>query len=119
MNSVREFRFEDYLAIARRRRWWIVVPPLVLAVVACLVPWALPNRYVSQTLVLIDAQKVPDNYVKPVMTEELNQRLATMKEQILSRAQLEPVIRRFDLFKEDWGKVPIESLIDRMRDLVT
>ena len=58
----------------------------------------LPPQYVSQTLVLIEQQKVPENYVKPVVDEDLGARLASMKEQILSRSRIEPIIERFNLY---------------------
>ena len=51
----------------------------------------------SQTLVLIEQQKVPEDYVKPVVNEDLGARLASMKEQILSRSRIEPIIERFNL----------------------
>jgi polysaccharide chain length determinant protein (PEP-CTERM system associated) len=47
--------------------------------------------------VIIEQQKVPENYVKPVVTEDLAERLASMKEQILSRSRIEPIIERFNL----------------------
>jgi uncharacterized protein involved in exopolysaccharide biosynthesis len=31
----------------------------------------LPPQYISQTLVLIEQQKVPEDYVKPVVNEDL------------------------------------------------
>ena len=52
----------------------------------------------SQTLVLIEQQKVPEDYVKPVVAEDLGARLASMKEQILSRSRIQPIIERFDLY---------------------
>jgi len=51
--------------------------------------------------VLVDQQLVPDTYVKPVVMEDLNQRLASMKEQILSRSRLQPIIERYALFSKD------------------
>ena len=53
---------------------------------------------VSQTLILIEQQKVPEDYVKPVVDEDLGARLGSMKEQILSRSRIEPIIRQFNLF---------------------
>ena len=53
----------------------------------------------SQTLVLIEQQKVPEDYVKPVVTEDLGSRLASMREQILSRSRLEPIIERIQLVR--------------------
>jgi uncharacterized protein involved in exopolysaccharide biosynthesis len=52
----------------------------------------------SQTLILIEEQKVPEKYVVPVVTEDLGARLASMKEQILSRSRVQPIIERFNLF---------------------
>jgi polysaccharide chain length determinant protein (PEP-CTERM system associated) len=56
---------------------------------------------VSQTLVLIEQQKVPEDYVKPVVAEDLEARLASMKEQILSRSRIQPIIERFNLFADN------------------
>lgn len=114
----RELELADYLAIARRRLWLIVIPALVLPVLAYLVSLKIPNRYTSQTLVLVEQQKVPDSYVKPVVSEDLNQRLLTMQEQILSRSRLQPIIEKYDLYKNERRKAPIEDVLDRMRKAV-
>jgi polysaccharide chain length determinant protein (PEP-CTERM system associated) len=115
----RELNLSDYLAIARRRMWWLVLPSVIVPVLTYLVSLKIPNRYTSQTTVLVEQQKVSDTFVKPIMTEDLNARLATMQEQILSRTRLQPMIERFGLFKADQGKVPMEVLVDRVRKLIT
>ena len=115
----RELSFEQYMEILKRRLWWIVIPVVVTPLLAYLGSLLIPNRYTSTTLVLVEQQKVPDNFVKPVVTEELNERLATMQEQILSRTRLQPLIERFGLFAGDVGKVPMEDLVDRMRKLIS
>lgn len=111
----RELTLDDYLAILRRRLWVILIPALLGPVVAFLASLAIPNQYTSQTLVLVEQQKVPESYVRSVVTDQLNSRLSTMKEQILSRTRLEPIIEKFGLYKEDVGKVPMEVLIGRLR----
>lgn len=111
----RELKMDDYVALARRRIWWILAPTVLVPILAYVVSLRIPNRYASQTLVLVEQQKVPDNFVKPVITEDLNGRLATMQEQILSRTRLQPIIESSGLFKADYGKVPMEQLVDRMR----
>ncbi len=70
-------------------------------------------QYISQTLVLVEQQKVPESYVKPVVTEDLSGRLASMKEQILSRSRLQPIIERFNLFAN--GKLSMDDRIDLTR----
>ena len=115
----RELHFDEYVAILKRRMWWIIVPTILVPTLVYVGSLLIPNRYTSMTLVLVEQQKVPDNFVKPVVTEELNQRLATMQEQILSRTRLQPLIERFDLFPNEIGKIPMEDLVDEMRKLIS
>lgn len=112
----RELRFDDYLTILRRRKWLILVPALLGPLIAFGISVELPSRYTSQTLVLIEQQKVPDNYVEPVVTEDLNARLATMQEQILSRTRLQPEIERYHLYADERGNSTMEELVEQMRD---
>ena len=94
----RDLTIEDYAGILKRRFWLILTFAILLLGVGIGLSYILPPQYVSQTLVLIEQQKVPENYVKPVVTEDLGARLATMKEQILSRSRIEPIITKFNLF---------------------
>jgi polysaccharide chain length determinant protein (PEP-CTERM system associated) len=114
----RELTFADYIAILRRR--WVLIT--VLAVVggplAYGVSRLLPNRYTSQTLVLIEQPTVPSDFVKPVISTEINERLASMQEQILSRSRLEPIIHRFGLYSDDVNHVPVEALVARLQKSV-
>jgi len=89
---------EDYGTILKRRWWLIVIPAVILPILGFAITYLVPPEYVSQTLVLVMQQKVPESYVKPVISEDLNARLATMKEQILSRSRLAPIIDRFNLY---------------------
>lgn len=115
----RDLNFDQYLDILKRRIWWIVLPTVLVPGLVYLGSLLISNQYTSQTLVLVEQQKVPDNFVKPVVTEELNERLATMQEQILSRTRLQPLIEKFSLFPSDMGNVPMEDLVDRMRKMIS
>jgi polysaccharide chain length determinant protein (PEP-CTERM system associated) len=93
--------------------------PAVLGCVAVLgVALYLPSRYTSQSLILIEGQRVPDAFVQSVVTEDLNARLATMQEQILSRTRLQAIIERYGLFKNDIKGVPLEELARRLRKAI-
>ncbi len=119
MLGERELSFNDYWMILRRRRWVILVPILVTPMLAFLISLKLDDRYTSQTLVMVEQQKVPDAFVTSVVPEHITERLATMQEQILSRTRLQPIIERFGLFKDEQGDVPMEELVEKMRDAVT
>jgi polysaccharide chain length determinant protein (PEP-CTERM system associated) len=88
---------EDYFAILKRRGWMVLIPALLAPILAVAITYRLTPIYTSKTLVLIQPQTVPDTYVKPIITQDLDSRLASMKEQILSRSRLEPIIERFNL----------------------
>ncbi len=114
----RELTIDDYLAILRRRLWVIIIPAVLVTVGTYLFSLKIPNRYISQTLVMIEQPQVPENYVRPVVTEQLDHRLGTMREQIRSRTRLEPIIQQLGLFKEEVGRVSMEDLVGRMRESI-
>jgi polysaccharide chain length determinant protein (PEP-CTERM system associated) len=120
MIGQRELKLEDYLAIARRHRLILIVPALLGAILGYGISLTIPYQYLSQTLVLVKQPAVPDSVVKPIVNEDLNQRLATMKQQILSRTRLEPIIQDFGLYKKDQEKgLPMEELVARLRKTIT
>src|ERR1700729_1315537 len=94
----RKLNVDDYLAILKRRRWLLIIPLLIFPLIGFGITFLIPAEYVSQTLVLIEEQKVPDDLVKPVISSSLDSRLASMREQILSRSRIQPIIERYDLF---------------------
>jgi polysaccharide chain length determinant protein (PEP-CTERM system associated) len=120
MIGQRELKMEDYLAIARRHRLILVLPAILGAILAYGISLTIPYQYLSQTLVLVKQPAVPDSVVKPIVNEDLNQRLATMKQQILSRTRLEPIIQDFGLYKKDQDRgLPMEELVGRLRKTIT
>lgn len=94
----RELTAQDYAEILKRRFWLMLGSAAVLSAVGIGLTFVIPPHFESQTLVIVQQQKVPEDYVKPVVNEDLNARLASMREQILSRSRLEPIIERYNLF---------------------
>jgi polysaccharide chain length determinant protein (PEP-CTERM system associated) len=109
----RALTVQDYLTILKRRWWIIAIPAIIFPIVGFGITFLVQPQYVSQTLVLVEQQKVPESYVKSVVTEDLSGRLATMREQILSRSRLQPIIERFNLFSG--GKMSMDDRIDLTR----
>jgi polysaccharide chain length determinant protein (PEP-CTERM system associated) len=109
----RTLNVDDYLGILKRRGWMIAVPAIFLALVGFALTFLVSPQYVSQTLILVEQQKVPDDYVRPVVVEDITARLASMKEQILSRSRLEPIIERFNLYGTK--KMSMDDRIDEVR----
>ncbi len=94
---------DDYWAIVRRRRWWILLPLSVCWLVVWVVSWLLPATFQSDALILVEQQKVPEQYVVPNVSVSLQERLQSMTQQILSRTRLQATIDRFHLYARDGG----------------
>ena len=106
---------EEIAGIVWRRKWFIVVPFVLCAVATVLIANRLPKRYRSETVILVVPQRVPESYVKPTVTSRIEDRLASLREQILSRSRLERVIVDLNLYDEQRRKLVMEDVIDVMR----
>jgi polysaccharide chain length determinant protein (PEP-CTERM system associated) len=58
---------------------------------------------------------VPETLVRPTVTSELETRLHTISQEILSRSRLEELIRRFGLYPDLRDSSPMEDIIERLR----
>ncbi len=71
--------------------------------------------YSSQAFVLVEQQKVPDTFVPSMVTDQLEIRLLTMQDQILSRSRLQPVIEEFKLYEHAGKNVSMDERVARLR----
>jgi polysaccharide chain length determinant protein (PEP-CTERM system associated) len=102
------------------RFWWILPIGVVgVGLLGGVLAKVLPRQYTSETLVLVARPTVPSKVVEPIVTEDLNHRLASMQEQILSRSRLEPVIEKFGLYPADRNRLPVDNLVERLRKSIT
>ena len=103
-----------------RQYWWILpLTILVCGTLGLLTAIVLPKKYTSETVVLVAQPTVPIDYVKPVVSDDANRRLASMKEQILSRTRLQPIVEKFGLYAPDRGRAHMEDLVERLKSSVT
>lgn len=99
-----------------RRRWWLGILVFLGTFVPAISFVAfLPDVYRSTATVLVERQQEPETLARPTATEELDTRLHTINQEILSRARLNDLIRRFDLYPTLTGKAAAETLVERMR----
>jgi len=90
----RELTMDDYLAMLRRKAKVILIPALLAPLAGWLVSWAFPPKYTSQSLVMYEGQRVPENMVQPLVSEDLTTRLTALAQQASSRNDLRPVLER-------------------------
>lgn len=98
------------------RRKWLGIVVFLLPLVAMVTGiMALPDLYQSTALVLVERQQVPEAFVRSTVTSQLEIRLHTISQEILSRSRLEALITRLGLYPELKGQTSTEEATDRMR----
>ncbi len=105
----------EYADILWRRKLWALIPFIAGILISVYLAYVLPRLYRSTTLILIEDQKVPEEYVKSAVSKEMESRLSTIQQQILSRSLLKQVIDRFGLYKEESKVMAEEEIFEMMR----
>jgi len=108
----RELTMEDYVAMLRRRIKVILIPALLAPLTGYMVSYAFPPRYTSQSLILVEAPKIPDAVVQQVFTQDLTEHIATIEQRVLSPNRLRPMVERLGLVKPGQN---IEDVVDGIR----
>ena len=108
-------RWQDYWAMVMRRRWWVMAPLFFCGFVAFGAAHFWPEKYRSEALILVEQQKVPELYVTPNVVTNLQNRLQSMTQQILSRSRLQKLIEQFNLYPDARQHANIDEVVDQMR----
>src|SRR5215469_5729997 len=112
MIANRELTIDDYGAMLRRRAKVLLIPALLAPLAGFLVSYVFPAKYTSQSTILIEGQKVPENMVQPLVPEDLTARINTLSRQVLSQSRLQPVIEK--LYPQKNGQ-EVSVMIDAVR----
>src|ERR1017187_5365868 len=78
----------------------IAVVAVLLTLCAVAVVRMLPPVYLADTVVLIDSQKIPEKFVSATVGDDLEERIASIRQTLLSGAELKKVIEEFGLYRE-------------------
>lgn len=111
----RSYEPDALLRIARRNRWVIVLPFVVVALGTWLVSRTVPDWYRSEALIQTIPQRVPETYVRATVTGRIEDRLQSLRQQVLNRPRLEGLIADFDLYAADRTTKPMEQIVSRMQ----
>jgi polysaccharide biosynthesis transport protein len=106
------------IAIAVRRRWWFLIAAFTITVGTALGSCLIPNRYKSEATILVQQQQIPERYVTPNSTTDLDQALQAMTHAVLSRPRLLKIISDFDLYPKQ-KRLSSEQLVELMRNDIT
>jgi polysaccharide chain length determinant protein (PEP-CTERM system associated) len=112
----KKFTSDDIVRILTRRAWIVVLSLAICGGGAFAVSKRLPNQYRSETLIMVIPQRISETYVRAQPTAKIEDRLNTLEDQILSRSRLERIILDLKLYPALRQKLPMEDVVQRMRD---
>ena len=116
----KEIKPEDIIEIILRRRWWIIIPFSLSIIIGIILAFTLPKYYEAETLIMIRPPKVPTEYVQSVVTTDIDSRLEAFSRQILSRSNLEKIMKDFNMYTEPkYGLLFVEDKIADMRKRIS
>jgi len=113
--SLEKTDWKKHWRVLCRRRWLLAIPAFGIWLAVWALAWFLPAVYRSETVILVEQQKVPELYVVPNVSADLQDRLQNMTQQILSRTRLLKIMEDFNLYPTLRVRASGDDLIDRMR----
>ena len=110
----------EIIGIIMKRRWCIIVPFCLSMIVGICLAFTLPKIYSAQTLILVQPQRVPESYVQSVVSTDIDSRINTISQQILSYSNLEKIIKDFSLYTEPGSEdMFMEDKIENLRESIS
>src|SRR6267143_3724238 len=100
------------LEILRRRRVLAVLPFLFVLTAAVSLAVFLPSLWTARSLVLVNRQAIPERYVTPTVQADIEARLLTLSQEILTPERLTQITRQYGLYRNARST---DDLVDRMR----
>jgi protein tyrosine kinase modulator len=110
------FSVDLLLGMLKRRRWIVGILFTVILTAAVTVIYFLPNIYSAESLIIIEGQQIPSEFVRSTVIMKVERRLQEISQQILSRSRLEKLIEEFGLYEElKSSGASVETITSAMR----
>src|SRR5512134_3388583 len=110
-----KMELREYGEMFLRRKWLIVFSVLFILLGASVYCVVVPELFKSSTTILIIPQSVPQDYVRSTITVKVEEQLATIKQQVMSRTTLLKVMEELNLFEKERKKLSAEEVVEKMR----
>lgn len=115
MEEALTFRM-NYVEVIKRRLPVSFAVGLVLLFITAALALGLPSVYKSRSVILIEAQEIPQDLVRSLVTSYADQRMQTIAQRVLTNANLTEIIQKYDLYSHERQREALESVLDTMRD---
>jgi succinoglycan biosynthesis transport protein ExoP len=107
--------WQYYRGLVRRHLWHFLIPFFGGWVAVWAGSWFMPSVYRSGTLILVEEPTVPQEFVVSNVAGDLQGRLQSITQQILSRTRLLRIIEQLSLYTDYRQHSSPDDLVERMR----
>lgn len=111
----RSLDVEDYIDILRRHKAWIIGPTFAALVASVVVAFLWPDTYLSSGIIRVVPPQVPESYVPSNLNTDLQGRINQISQGILDRNSLIAMVNKFDLYKKERSRLPMDDVVENMR----
>ena len=102
-----------------QRRLVLIACFLALLVAGIAAAFVLPRTYRSTAIMLVQSQELPTTIVEAPTTGAIDQRIARIRQQVLSRGDLIQLIEQNNLYPDERKTEPLSKIIEKMRHATT
>jgi polysaccharide biosynthesis transport protein len=102
-----------------QRRYLVLACLLALLAAAAIAAFAMPTTYRSSATLLVQSQDLPTTLVDAPTNGAIDQRIARIRQQVLSRGDLIQLIDQDDLYSKERRSQPLSKVIEKMQHATT
>jgi len=110
-----EFDLKSYLNILRRRIPHLIVPAVVVFALTCATAYLLPRLYHASAKILVESQQIPSDLARSTVTSPASERIAVIRQRLMTRSNLLQIVRDFNLFEEKQKRLSQTEIVKLMR----
>ena len=114
-----ELTLNDYLSILKRRWVQMLVVFSIVLIAAIATAVLLPPTYQSTGTILVESQQIPPDLVKATVTSFADERIAVIKQRVMTRDNLFRIIQKYNLYPDDIDTQTTSILINNMRESIS
>lgn len=98
-----------------QRRYYLLACFVALTLAGLVAAFSMPRIYRSTATLLVQSQELPSSIVESPVTSAVEQRVARIREQVLSRGDLIQLIEQNDLYSDERRSQPLSKIVEKMR----
>ena len=111
---------DEYLAMARRRLKPAVFVFSTIFLLAAIVAMVWPASYLSQAVILVEEQEIPQDMVRSTVSSYVDQQIQVIEQRVMTLETIMGIIKQYEVYPEiDIARLSRTEIADRFRRAVS